>query len=78
MMATRRLIRQSFHDSGETQCACRHNKKIAVMREAGARDVHFCIASPPITHPDSTASTSPTAGAFFSQICAGIALTERV
>ncbi len=35
-------------------------KIVRMMREAGAKEVHFRIASPPITHPDFTASTRRT------------------
>jgi amidophosphoribosyltransferase len=35
-------------------------KIVHMMREAGAREVHFRIASPPITHPDYYGIDTPT------------------
>ena len=35
-------------------------KIVQMMREAGAKEVHMRISSPPITHPDFTASTRRT------------------
>jgi len=39
-------------------------KIVQMMREAGASEVHFPLASPPITHPDYTASTRRAGQAF--------------
>jgi len=37
-------------------------KIVQMMREVGAREVHFRISSPPITHPDYYGIDTPEAG----------------
>ena len=39
-------------DVPRSRCGTTSVKIVRMMREAGAREVHFRISSPPITHPD--------------------------